>query len=73
MLKSLISVVFSSIIVLGNITGCLVKSQNNRNALELSNLPVYSENDAKKAMAKEKNGITIAVDGNCAYKILYEK
>lgn len=73
MLRRIIAAISLSSIVLGSIAVCSFKDQENRNALDLSKAPTYSESKAKQEMAKEKNGITIAVDGNCAYKILYEK
>lgn len=73
MLRRIIAAVSLSSIVLGSIAGCSFKVQENRKALDLSKAPTYSESKAKQEIAKEKNGITLAADGNTSYKILYEK
>lgn len=73
MLRRIIAAISLGSIVLGSIAGCSFKVQENRNALDLSKVPTYSESKAKQEIAKEKNGITLAVDGNTPYKILYEK
>ena len=73
MLRRIIAAISLSSIVLGSIAGCSFKVQENRKALDLSKAPTYSESKAKQEIAKEKNGITLATDGNTSYKILYEK
>lgn len=73
MLRRIIAAISLSSIVLGSIAGCSFKVQENRKALDLSKAPTYSESKAKQEIAKEKNGITLAADGNTSYKILYEK
>ena len=73
MLRRIIAAISLSSIVLGSIAGCSFIVQENRNALDLSKAPTYSESKAKQEIAKEKNGITLVVDGNTPYKILYEK
>jgi len=73
MLRRIIAAISLSSIALGSIADCSFKVQENRNALDLSKAPTYSESKAKQEIAKEKNGITLAVDGNTTYKILYEK
>lgn len=73
MLRRIIAAVSLSSIVLGSIAGCSFNVQENRKALDLSKAPTYSESKAKQEIAKEKDGITLAVDGNTSYKILYEK
>ena len=73
MLRRIIAAISLGSIVLGSIAGCAFKVQENRKALDLSKAPTYSESNAKQEMAKEKDGITLAVDGNTPYKILYEK
>ena len=72
-LRRIIAAISLGSIVLGSIAGCAFKVQENRKALDLSKAPTYSESNAKQEMAKEKDGITLAVDGNTPYKILYEK
>lgn len=72
-LRRIIAAISLGSIVLGSIAGCSFKVQENRKALDLSKAPTYSESNAKQEMAKEKDGITLAVDGNTPYKILYEK
>ena len=71
-LRRIIAAISLGSIVLGSIAGCAFKVQENRKALDLSKAPTYSESNAKQEMAKEKDGITLAVDGNTPYKILYE-
>lgn len=73
MLRRIIAAISLGSIVLGSIAGCSFKVQENRKALDLSKAPTYSESKAKQEIAKEKNGITLATDGNTSYKILYEK
>lgn len=73
MLIRIIAAISLGSIVLGSIAGCSFKVQENRKALDLSKAPTYSESKAKQEIAKEKNGITLATDGNTSYKILYEK
>lgn len=73
MLRRIIAAISLGSIVLGSIAGCSFKVQENRKALDLSKAPTYSESKAKQEIAKEKNGITLAADGNTSYKILYEK
>lgn len=73
MLRRIIAAISLGSIVLGSIAGCSFKVQENRKALDLSKVPTYSESKAKQEIAKEKNGITLATDGNTSYKILYEK
>lgn len=73
MLRRIIAAISLGSIVLGSIAGCSFKVQENRKALDLSKAPTYSESKVKQEIAKEKNGITLATDGNTSYKILYEK
>lgn len=73
MLRRIIAAISLGSIVLGSIAGCSFKVQENRKALDLSKAPTYSESKSKQEIAKEKNGITLAADGNTSYKILYEK
>ena len=55
MLRRIIAAISLSSIALGSIADCSFKVQENRNALDLSKAPTYSESKAKQEIAKEKN------------------